>query len=321
MIPAAGFFVLAVLVMAGAWVLARAVWPRRGPVPAILLWQALGLAWGEAVIGGVLAVGLVPYHAGVAGGFAALVTELWSGRGLAVLTVGHLVVLGLGCGLAVLLSGALAVAAARVVRVRRRHRGLLELVAHADERAPGVLVLDHPAVVAYCLPGHVPGAGARVVVSQGTLGLLDDEQLAAVLAHERAHARARHDLVLLPFRALGLLLPARGPAGKAFAAVELLLEMCADDHAQRGLSWAHGAESERGDQGLATALLRFQAAYCSAVPAGALGAAETGPALRARRLLAPPPGLPVRARCGAYALTGVLLVLPAALSWLPGWPG
>jgi hypothetical protein len=69
---------------------------------------------------------------------------------------------------------------------------------------------------------------------------------------------------------------------------------------------------------LAAALLRFSAAEPPDVPSGALAAAEAGTALRARRLLVPLPALPVRARCGAYALAGVLLVAPAALAWLPG---
>jgi hypothetical protein len=228
------------------------------------------------------------------------------------------VALCLGLGLSLVLSGALVAAARRVIGARRRHRRLLELVGRADERVPGVVVLDHPAAAAYCVPGYVPGAGTRVVISQGTLALLEEGQLAAVLAHEWAHVRGRHDLVLLPFRALALLLPARGPAGKAFAAVELLVEMSADDQARRGLAARHEAGQRVGDQRLAGALLRFAAAERPGVPAGALGVAETDVAVRARRLLAPRPGLPAHARCGVYALAALLVALPPALSWLPG---
>ena len=46
------------------------------------------------------------------------------------------------------------------------------------------------------------GCGRPIVISAGTLDLLDADELAAVLAHERAHLRERHDLVLLPFTAL-----------------------------------------------------------------------------------------------------------------------
>ncbi len=308
MIPAAAFFALAALSTAAGAALYRAAWPERGPAPAILLWQALGLCWGWAVIGTVFAVGLAPYGAGVAGGVRALAADLLSGHVPAPLQLVHLLVLCLGAVLALLLAGALVLAAARVMAARRWHRALLELVGHPDERAPGALVLDHPAAAAYCLPGHAPGAGTRVVVSEGTLRLLEGAQLAAVLDHERAHARGRHDLVLLPFRALALLLPARGPAGKAFAAVELLVEMCADDHARRGLP----------DHPLAAALLLFSTAERRDVPSGALGVAEAAAVLRARRLLAPQRALPARARCGVYALSAALVALPVTLALLPG---
>ena len=72
------------------------------------------------------------------------------------------------------------------------------LLAHGDPKAPGALVIDYPAAAAYCLPG----IRSQIVVSVGTLDLLAPAELAAVLAHERAHVRARHDLVLIPFTSL-----------------------------------------------------------------------------------------------------------------------
>ncbi|MGI5158769.1 M48 family metalloprotease [Microbispora sp. CA-102843] len=59
----------------------------------------------------------------------------------------------------------------------------------------------------YCPPRNesstcVPGRRARIVLSRGTLDLLERQELLAVLGHERAHARGRHDLILLPFIAL-----------------------------------------------------------------------------------------------------------------------
>ena len=64
---------------------------------------------------------------------------------------------------------------------------------------PDVRVLDHEVPLAYCLPGR---RTSRVVVSAGTLGLLAGDEVDAVLAHERAHLRARHDLVLEAFDVL-----------------------------------------------------------------------------------------------------------------------
>ena len=90
-----------------------------------------------------------------------------------------------------------------MLRDRRRHRALLSLLAHGDPKVPGALVVDYPAAAAYC----VPGLRSRIVISAGALDLLDQAELAAVLAHERAHLRERHDLVLLPFTALARAFP------------------------------------------------------------------------------------------------------------------
>lgn len=83
--------------------------------------------------------------------------------------------------------------------------------------------------MAYCLPGR----RRQTVLTRGALDVLTAPQLAAVLAHEEAHLRARHDLALAPARALTRAFP-RVPLFSA-AALELpiLLEMCADDAAAR----------------------------------------------------------------------------------------
>ncbi|MDI5982844.1 M48 family metalloprotease, partial [Amycolatopsis magusensis] len=75
-----------------------------------------------------------------------------------------------------------AVSTVGVLRVRRRQRDLLALLGREDPAAPGAVVVDHPAPMAYCVPGLRP----RIVVSSGTLAMLDAGQLAAVLGHERA---------------------------------------------------------------------------------------------------------------------------------------
>src|SRR4029077_590816 len=118
-------------------------------------------------------------------------------------------------------------------------RVLLSLLAHGDPKVPGALVVDHPAAAAYC----VPGLRSAIVISAGTLDLLDAGELSAVLAHEggdpggrhgpRAPPRARHDLVLLPFSALGRAFPRSRLVCQAYATVALLVEMLADDRALR----------------------------------------------------------------------------------------
>ena len=55
-----------------------------------------------------------------------------------------------------------------------------------------VRILQHPTPTAYCIPGRQ----SRVVLSQGVLDALPEDQLEAVIAHEDAHLRGRHDLLL-----------------------------------------------------------------------------------------------------------------------------
>ena len=103
----------------------------------------------------------------------------------------------------------------------------------------GVQVVDHPLAVAYCLPG----IRSRIVVSRGAIDALADSQLRAVLAHERAHAHSRHDLVVQPFIAWRATFPFLPTATTALRAVELLVEMLADDRARRSSAPSHLQEA------------------------------------------------------------------------------
>src|ERR1700721_1830816 len=140
--------------------------------------------------------------------------------------------------------------------VRRRHRELLALLAHGDPKAPGALVIDYPAAAAYCLPG----IRSQIVVSVGTLDLLAPAELTAVLAHERAHLRARHDVVLIPFTSLRRAFPRSRGITQAYRTVALLVEMMADDRALQ----VRGLVARE----LAMALLRFGTAGSECAPAG-----------------------------------------------------
>ena len=296
--------------------LARARWPARSPAAAIVLWQALGLGWGLAAVGVLAGLGARSDHAGVALSALAFARQVLTGQGPGGLA--GLVRLGFVAAslvLFVLLVWVLVASSAAVLRARRRQRELLSLLGHGDPKVPGALVVDHPAAAAYC----VPGLRSRIVVSAGTLELLDQAELAAVLAHERAHLRERHDLVLLPFTALLRAFRWSPAARDAAGSVALLLEMLADDHAVGYVAAAAAGERgpERGRQRparpLAMALLRVGAAGPGTVPCGALAVADGGDvAVRVARLLAPPPGL----RAAALALVGctalALVAVPAA---------
>ena len=265
----------------------RATWPRRSPAAAILLWQALGLAGGLAAVGALLTIGVSGpgTRAGVLGGLRSLAVRLASGQFAAAhqpiaLTGIRVTALVAGFALFTVLCGVLVMAFADAIGARHRQRELLALLAHGDPKVPGALVVDHPAAAAYCLPG----IRSQIVVSAGTLDLLAPAELTAVLAHERAHVRARHDLVLIPFTSLRRTFPRSGVVAQSYRTVALLVEMMADDRALR----------VRGllPRELATALLRFGTAGADGAPAGALAAAEGELTARVTRLLTPPPPLP-----------------------------
>ena len=220
---------LAALAVALAWPvpvrLAAALWPRRHPRAAIVLWQAIGVSGGLAAIGALLMLGLAPLDDHLLPALRTLGTSLVHGRLPDALGVGDLVMLILSLLLAVRLLGVLLLTAFRVERDLRRQRDAVDLTAsHADRR---LRILEHPAPAVYCLPGTRP----RIVITEGTIAALTDDELGAVLAHEHAHARGRHELVVQPFVAWESALPFLPPARRATAAVTALVEMLADDRA------------------------------------------------------------------------------------------
>ena len=295
---------VAVGIVPGAAILSSARWPYRSPAAAILLWQALGLSWGLAAVGALAGLGAVPGRYGVAGGALSGASRALRGAALGfdADTLGaaaRLAVLGASAGLLTLLCWVLVAATAAVLIARHRHRALLRLLAHGDPKVPGALVVDHPAAAAYC----VPGLRSQIVISAGTLDLLDQAELAAVLAHERAHLRARHDLVLLPFCALARAFPRSRLVRRARATVALLVEMLADDRALR----------QRPARELATALLRVGVSGAGQAPSGALAAADADVVARVTRLLTPQARLSVPMQALICSAAAVLVAVPVTL--------
>lgn len=189
--------------------LARASWPTAAPARALALWQAIALAGGFSMIGAITSAGvaLIPHHT-LAGG----------------------IVVGMAVGLAGHLLGHLAATVASVARSRHRHRALLDLLTSPDPSRPQTLILDAPTPVAYCLP---QGFSSITVLSRGLLERLSADELAAVIAHERAHLAQRHDIVLVAFRAWHSALPWFPIAARAAEEVAVLVELLADDTARR----------------------------------------------------------------------------------------
>ncbi|MBV9205453.1 MAG: M56 family metallopeptidase [Actinobacteria bacterium] len=296
----------------GASALVQASWPRRSPAAAILLWQALGLASGLAAVGTLIGLAMPASTGGIvrsalhaatllrAGGLARMVSTFGAaGTMPAVVMLIRLACLAAGLALLASLCWVLVAVSVAAVQARRRQRTLLTLLAHGDPKVPGALVVDYPSAAAYCLPG----LRSKIVVSVGALELLGRGELAAVLAHERAHLRERHDLVLLPFTALRRAFPRSATCADAHRSVALLVEMLADDHAVRA----------RPARELVSALVRFGTAGSSLTPAGALAAAEGEVAARVTRLLQPVRPLPAAVIAGICLAAALLVAAPVTL--------
>jgi hypothetical protein len=150
-----------------------------------------------------------------------------------------------------------------------------------------------------------------LVVSAGALARLDDAELAAAMAHERAHIRRRHRYVLLYAelcRVLGRALPG---TGRAVRELRFHIERDADRCAVR----------ERSDR-LALASAICKAASGATTRAGMAALGGDGTAARVRELLqeAVPDVYSRRLRALATAAAaiavGAALSMPAAVSGL-----
>ena len=296
----------------GASALAQASWPRRSPAAAILLWQALGLASGLAAVGTLIGLAMPASNAGVLrsalrAGTLLQARDVFQLTGMfgapgglpTVIVAVRLTCLAAGLLLFALLCWVLVAVSVAALQARRRQRALLTLLAHLDPKVPGALVVDYPSAAAYCLPG----LRSQIVVSVGTLELLGRAELAAVLAHERAHLRERHDLVLLPFTALRRAFPRSATCTDAHRSVALLVEMLADDRALRG----------RPARELVSALVRFGTAGACPAPAGALAVGEGEVAARVSRLLQPVRPLPTAAVLAICLGAALLMAVPITL--------
>lgn len=207
-------------------------------------------------------------------------------------------------GLLVSATAAAVVGGWRLVRgltiARRRTHAHARDTRLVARRVAGVdaLVLDAGERAAYCVPGR-PNV---IVVTSSALGALDPHELAAVLAHERAHLNGRHPQLLAVLRVLAETLPRVALFTAGATEVARLLEMCADDAATR----IHG----RGT--LLAGLIAL--AGSGPAPAEGMGAASVAVLDRAGRLAAPLPTRRARARV-QLALAGIVV---AALVVVPG---
>ncbi|MBN9635377.1 MAG: M56 family metallopeptidase [Actinobacteria bacterium] len=159
----------------------------------------------------------------------------------------------------------------RVARLRGRARHHCDAVRMVGRplRGGDVYVVQAPERAAYTVQGR-PSA---IVVTSSAVAALDERELNAVIAHERAHVAGHHLTVITVLRALAAVLPKVGLLTRGARDVARLLEMCADDAAAR----------RYGHRTLLDGLVRL----VGAAPAGALGAADVAVLHRAHRLAHP----------------------------------
>lgn len=227
-------YLLAALAIILAWpapiALSRAAWPARAPFTAMVLWQSIALAGGLSMIGAMLVWGLEPLGDNLVSASAGFVDLLLDGASAERLGVVHVFAISTATLLFSHLVFTLALTFVRIRRQRRRHRDMLALLSSPAADQPATLVIDHPAPVAYCLPG---GARSVTVMSNGLMDLLTRAELDAVLTHENAHLHQRHHLLLWAFAAWRSALPWLPTSRLAQHAVSELIEMLADDEALR----------------------------------------------------------------------------------------
>jgi bla regulator protein blaR1 len=287
----------------GSRVLDRAGWTARAPLLAIVIY--LTAAWSVVAALGLAGLTLAVHATALGGGLSHLIGACVLRLRATYATPGGATVAGLGLTLAGAVLARTAVTATTHLRATgrqaSRHAQAARLVG-VPEPALGAVLVEHPQPTAYCVAGRHP----TVVLTTGALEALDPDQLAAVLAHERAHLAAHHHRLLAMARIGRQVFPFLPLMRDADAQVTRLVEMHADDAGKRA----------SGPAPLATALVALATAGS---PAPALAAAAIDTVQRIHRLLDPArplgPGRRqlLRATAAVFALTPVLLALAPAM--------
>ena len=285
---------LLVLAVAGPRVLAGAGWAERAPRLGIAAWQAMtASALAAAALAG-LSLTLPTVHLGfdvsglVHACLAALRAQYRTPLGVVTGVGGAL----LAVAIAGRAAGCVLMTMMRARRLRRRHSEALMLLGTFDPKLGAIVVPSERAAV-YCLPGR----GHRVVVTSAARAALNGEQLAAALAHEQAHVRQRHDLVIAWATGLARAFPAVPLFRAAQIETARLVEMLADDQALR----------HHDRVALAEALVTLASPTS---PAVGLAAAASSVTARVHRLIDPRPALTKRRRTFAVAALLLLATVP-----------
>jgi Zn-dependent protease with chaperone function len=288
------------LLTIGASRLARAGWTDRAPRLAMAAWLALNSsAIGSVILGGlalVVPTGRISYH--LAGLLAACEHDVRSRYahpgGAALAAAGAVLMFAVAARVGWCTARMLATAR----RNGQRHCHQLRAVGRADRRL-GAVVVDYDEPAAYSLPG----ARQPVVLTTAAIEALDDAQLTAVLAHERAHQRGHHHLLVLVAGSMAAAFPRVLAFRHGHERVTHLVELLADDAAAKTSSRLKVAE----------ALLALSAPAMTAPFALGAGGSATGTRIR-RLLRASAPLSRARVTAGMVTLAAVVTFPFLALS-------
>ena len=279
---------------------------RRDPVLLIVAWLVSIAGILLATGAGVLLL-LLPDH-GPSASLLALINNCWSaiqhgspprveeGAGM------------VGVVLLVAIAARLAVVSVRGFhrRTRKRQENLevLRLVGRPVSGPSDVLWLAHDRPLAFSMSGR-PGV---VVATEGLARHLDQQSVAAVLAHERAHLAGRHHLLVAAADAVHATLPFVPLFRQAPQAIRDLVELAADVAAVR----------DCGVSAVRTALLGVAR---HGAPSTALAMAQDAVDLRLARLrhgTRPPGRVRQVVACGLTGVTAAVLPFLAGTGFLLG---
>ncbi|WGH91511.1 M56 family metallopeptidase [Auritidibacter ignavus] len=322
---------LALVAVLLAWpvpvLLGRAQWPARAPVAAMILWQAVGLGGGLALISAPLLYAVRKFGSGLIpagteifeaianhGLFALHLDPRWGGLEIVAGT------LAVAIGVHLVLS--LVYSAWRTTLERRRHRETVQLLSKVihdptasetltpyQRNSGGVTTLllpsEHP--LAYCIPAL---SGSYTVISQGLMERLTEAELSAVIEHEKAHLRQRHDLLRVGFEAWHRAASWLVATETSRIAVTTLTEMLADDAALARIDRATLIRSM-------AVVASHDSPHTIAKPLSSDQPADrttSVTAVRLKRLLSSRPPLPGWQQALIITLAACLLIVPAALT-------
>lgn len=186
-------------------------------------------------------------------------------------------------------------------RERRRTRDALALVSR-DDVALGATLVETDTAAAYCLPGR----HGRIVLTTGAVRALDADELAAVIAHERAHLRERHHLAVAAANGLASAFPRVPLFAAAAAEIARLVELRADD----------AAAGDTDHVSVAAALVTLAGMRA---PQAALAAADCGGAARVTRLLTPVTPVGIARPFAVLTVLTLVTLAPAILAAYPAF--